>query len=170
MSDSEDGERSEPKHFLSLARDGEMMTVGHQGVPERAARFRAFDTAQTFRHVYMISRICSETGKISLTTHPWSLRRKGSCRVHGWCVRTLRPTFWRQTCTPHRWPKSIKSADVVVALLIIRRPPCSDFPNSIPVPLCAIGRLHPSMATQPRSAPRWSCIEARVHQILDKCC
>ena len=39
--------------------------------PPKRARFRAFDTAQTFRHVNMISRICSETGKISRTTHPW---------------------------------------------------------------------------------------------------
>ena len=36
--------------------------------------FRAFDSAQNFRDVNIISRICSENRRISLTTHPWPLR------------------------------------------------------------------------------------------------
>ena len=68
-------------------------------------------------------------------------------------------------------PSAIKSADVVVALLIAQRRTCSDFPDSIPVPFCAFGRLHPCMATEPHlGAPRWSCIEARLHQMPDICC
>ena len=84
--------------------------------------------------------------------------------------RVMRPTFLSDTCWPHLWPKSKQTADLVVALLILHRKTCSDFPNSIPVAFCAIGRLHPAWPPNAHGAPRWSCIEARLHQMLEKCC
>ena len=47
-------------------------------VRQLVLRFRAFDTTQTFRDVNIISRICSESSQISLTTPPWFLVKRNS--------------------------------------------------------------------------------------------
>ena len=105
----------------------------------------------------------SRRGKNSPATPPLKASATGPWRV-------MRPTFLSDTCWPHLWPKPIQTADLVVALLILHRKTCSDFPNSIPVAFCAIGRLHPAWPPNAHGAPRWSCIEARLHQMLDTCC